>query len=220
MLLFTFTVKADAKYYHENTENVYVHKSTQQKQIALTFDDGPHPQKTNMILDVLSRYDIKATFFVIGENAKNNPDIISRISEDGHEIGNHTYDHKSLYKQSESDIISNVRKCEDEIYKVTGKRTVLFRPPEGYLNDNIASLLLTEGYDVILWRVDTYDWKGKSADDIATNVIKNVKCGDIVLMHDYIWRKSNTAQALDLIIPQLLSDGYEFVTVSELIEAK
>ena len=109
--------------------------------------------------------------------------------------------------------------CEQEIFNVTGKRTVLFRPPEGYLNDAIATQMLDEGYDVILWRVDTYDWKGKSAKEIADNVISNVKCGDIVLMHDYIWRRSNTAQALDILIPHLLSEGYEFVTISELIDS-
>ena len=207
----------NAQYYHENKDNVYVHKSTDEMKIALSFDDGPHPKKTCEILSVLKNHGIKATFFVIGQNAEKHPEILQMIAADGHEIANHTYDHKSIYKLDSGALINDVRHCSDVIEKITGKRPELFRPPEGYMNDTIAHQMKGQGYNVILWRVDTYDWKGRSTSDIFQSVTKSVKCGDIILMHDYIWRKSNTAEAIDRLIPYLKGIGYEFLTVSELL---
>ena len=207
-----------AKYYPDNVDNIYVHRNTNEKIVALTFDDGPHPYKTDKILDVLKKYGVKATFFVIGENVEQCPDILKRISNEGHEIGNHTYDHKSIYKLQSDTLLDSVRKCEESIYRITGKKPILFRPPEGYLNDAIALSMYHAGYDVILWRVDTYDWKGRSATDIYKTVLNSAKCGDIILMHDYVSRSSHTAEALDMIIPALIDKGYKFVTVSQLIE--
>ena len=207
-----------AKYYHDNQNNVFVHKNTEEKIVALTFDDGPHKLKTEKILAVLDKYGIKATFFVIGENAEKNPDVLKKVANSGHEIGNHTYDHKSIYKLSDSTLSDDVEKCSLVIENIIGHRPRLFRPPEGFMNDTIASAVGKEGYDVILWKVDTYDWKGKSAQEISSNVLKTVKNGDIILMHDYIWRQSHTDEALDIIIPKLIENGYKFVTVSELIE--
>ena len=206
-----------AKYYHDNTANIYVHKNTEEKMIALTFDDGPHVKKTEQILDVLDRYNVKATFFVIGENARKHPEILKKTYEAGHEIGNHTYDHKSIYKLSGVAVADEVDKCSETIESIIGSTPTLFRPPEGFMNDSLARIAGEHGYKVILWKVDTYDWKGKTAQEIYSNVSKNVRSGDIILMHDYIWRESNTAQALDLIIPDLLDKGYRFCTVSELI---
>ena len=212
-----FACYVSAKYYPDNIDNIYVHRNTDEKTIALTFDDGPHPHKTEKILEVLKKYGIKATFFVIGENASLSPDVLKKVSDEGHEIGNHTYDHKSIYKIKSEFLLESIKRCEQTIYDITGKRPSLFRPPEGYLNDNIAESMYRAGYDVILWRVDTYDWKGRSAEDIFKTVVSTVKCGDIILMHDYISIPSNTAKALDMIIPALLDKGYKFVTVSELI---
>lgn len=210
--------ESSAKYYHDNKDNVYVHKNTEEKLVALTFDDGPHEVKTEKILAVLDKYKVKATFFVIGQNAEKNPQLVKKAAELGHEIGNHTYDHKSIYKLSGEILCEDVEKCSNVIKGITGKKPKLFRPPEGFMNDTIASAVAENGYDVILWKVDTYDWKGKSAAEISSNVIRSVKSGDIILMHDYIWRQSHTDQALDIIIPQLLERGYKFVTVSELID--
>ncbi len=217
--LFWSSIYAYAKYYPENRDNIYVHMQTDQKTVALTFDDGPHPQKTQKILDVLKKYGVRATFFVIGENAKKYPEQLQMIVADGHEIGNHTYDHKSLYKQSEDTLCQSVEKCKQTIKEITGIETVYFRPPEGYMNDAIAMSMNHKGYNVILWRVDTYDWKGLSGDQIAKNVLNTVKNGDIILMHDYIWRKSYTEKALDIIIPELQKQGYSFVTASEVISS-
>ena len=212
------TVFANAKYYPDNIDNIYVHKRKSDNEIALTFDDGPHPQKTVEILKALKKHNVKATFFIIGQNAQKYPEILQMIAADGHEIANHTYDHKSLYKQSNESIVESVRKCSKLINSITGRKCVLFRPPEGFMNDNIAQLMKNEGYDVILWKIDTYDWKGRSATDIYNSVVESVKGGDIILMHDYIWRKSSTAQALNMIIESLKSRGFKFLTVSELIK--
>ena len=218
VLFFSFTSKANAQYYPDNKDNVYVHQNTAEKKIALTFDDGPHPSKTPKILDVLDKYGVKATFFVIGENAKLYPDVLRDVHARGHEIGNHTFSHKCINKMSFSSLLETVSKCNEAIKEITGEKPVFFRPPQGYVNDGIAEQLYSEGYDVILWRVDTYDWQGRSAEKIYNSVIKSVKCGDIILMHDFISYESHTAEALELIIPKLISDGYEFVTVSELID--
>ena len=216
VFIIIFSINANAQYYFDNKDNVYVHKSTDEMKLAFSFDDGPHPKKTAQILSVLKKHGIKATFFVIGQNAEKYPEIVQMIAE-GHEIANHTYDHKSIYKLDSDALISDVNNCSDVIEKITGKRPTLFRPPEGYMNDTIAHQMKGQGYNVILWKVDTYDWKGRSASDIFDSVSKSVKCGDIILMHDYIWRKSNTADAVDMLIPYLKRQGYEFLTVSELL---
>lgn len=216
-ILPVFAANISAKYYPDNTGNVYVHKSTEDKKIALTFDDGPHPSKTEQILNVLKKYKVKGTFFTIGQNAERYPEILQKIMAEGHEIANHTYDHKSIYKLSEREIQLSVQKCSKIIREITGVEPKLFRPPEGFMNDNIARFMDQDGYNVILWKIDTYDWKGRSAEDIYQTVVSKIHCGDIILMHDYIWRKSNTPEALDLIIPRLLSEGYEFLCVSELL---
>lgn len=217
IVFLTFGLEASAKYYHDNTANIYVHKKTDKKIVALTFDDGPHEKKTEQILSILDKYKVKATFFVIGENAQKNPAILRKTYEAGHEIGNHTYDHKSIYKLCGDAVAEEVDKCSQVIESIIGTRPSLFRPPEGFMNDSLAKIVGDHGYNVILWKVDTYDWKGKSAQDIFTNVIKNIKNGDVILMHDYIWRESHTAQALDILIPYMLEQGYEFRTVSDLI---
>ena len=211
------SVNAYAKYYPDNRDNVYVRLNTKEKVLALTFDDGPHPTKTPQILDVLEKYGVKATFFMIGENVRLYPEVARKVAESGHEIGNHTYDHRSLYNMNDDEIKEQVRSCKEEIYSVTGKTAKLFRPPEGFMNDKIAFSMKDLGYNVILWGVDTYDWKGKSSFDIVKTVTDNTSGGDIILMHDYISKKSNTSKALDVIIPLLIERGYRFVCVSEFL---
>ena len=193
MLVFLFIIsicatdpinEISAKYYHENKNNVYVHKNTSEKIVALTFDDGPHPQKTERILNILSKYNVKATFFVIGENAQQYPDVLKKTADLGHEIGNHTYDHKSVYKLQNDELVRSVIRCEKLIQSITEKKPSAFRPPEGYMNDEIANSMNELGYNVFLWRIDTYDWKGRDAYAIYNTVINSVCCGDIILMHD------------------------------------
>ena len=188
-----------------------------QMKIALTFDDGPDKNYTDEILDILSEYGIKATFFVIGKNCEENPDVLRRIAIEGHEIGNHTYSHPHLSKLSRSSLESEIIRTENIVEKITGVKTSLFRPPEGVYSKNIAATSYALSYRAILWSVDTTDWKSPKADKIAQVVMDNTSSGVIILCHDYIAGESNTPAALRMFIPRLIEQGYVFVTVSELI---
>lgn len=186
--------------------------------IALTFDDGPHPRKTPQILDILDRYSIKATFFLIGQNVSYYTDAGKMILERGHEIGNHTFTHPhNLNNFSEALILEEMNKCEKTIVDLLGHKPTLFRPPEGVIDGGICKIAKSCGYNVILWSADTRDWAGVPARQIVSEITKSISPGDIILMHDYTGKKSHTAEALELMIPELLKMGYSFVTVSELI---
>ena len=195
-------------YFHRNDKN----------RIALTFDDGPHPFDTIKILNILDKYNVKATFFVIGQNAVNYRDALKEIVKRGHEIGNHTYTHTVIKSMSTSDIINEVESCREVIYDISGENTVLFRPPEGLMAQvNSEDAELFEGYEVILWSVDTMDWSHNSPKEIARYVSNKTKSGDIILMHDYIGYNSPTPEALELLLPDMINKGFEFVTISELL---
>jgi polysaccharide deacetylase family sporulation protein PdaB len=185
--------------------------------IALTFDDGPHPYKTNVILDLLEQYGVRATFFVVGENVSYYPEPLKRAIALGHEIGNHTYHHTPLSSSCEKTVAEEIEKTEEIIFQTTGYRTTLFRPPEGSYNQCALNVAKSKNYRVILWTVDTRDWENPVADTIVSNVTANVKGGSILLFHDYMSKKSHAIEALRILIPNLLAKGYEFVTVSELL---
>ena len=202
----------------EATNNiVFKSNSDQGKKIALTFDDGPHPRNTPKILDILEKYQIKATFFIIGVNAKNYPEALSMVAEKGHEIGNHTYSHSLLKSKCKNEILKEIIDTEKEISKKTGISTALIRPPCGIYDSNLLEIAAENQYKVVLWNIDTNDWSHASGESIVSNVLNKVKGGDIILFHDYISGENNTCQALQIIIPKLLMQGYEFVTVSELL---
>lgn len=202
---------ADVDIYRKN-ENEYM-------KIALTFDDGPHPRYTKQILEILDEYGIKATFFVIGINAKYYPETLERIIEKGHEIGNHTYTHPHVSEINSESIRSEIENCESIIHSLSDYRTKLFRPPEGMVDGDVKSVLRKLDYKVILWDIDTRDWAHTSPEEICDNIVNRIKSGDIILMHDYIAHNSPTPDALRLFIPVLLEKGYRFVVVSELIGA-
>ena len=186
--------------------------------IALTFDDGPHPYKTDAVLDILSRYGIRATFFVIGENVSYYPEPLKRAVRLGHEIGNHTYHHARISGECENMTAEEIEKTEDIIFRTAGYRTRLFRPPEGAYNECALEVVKNKAYRVILWTVDSRDWENTSTETMTQTVLTTVKGGSILLFHDYMGKKSNTLETLEVLIPKLLSRGYEFVTVSELLE--
>jgi len=190
----------------------------EEKVIALTFDDGPHPYDTDKILAVLREYGIRATFFEIGCNVEAYPDVARRVSEAGCEIGNHTYTHPHLSKVTAQQLEDEVRRTDEIITRVTGRQPVLFRPPEGALDSPSCLAIERMGRTQILWSVDTNDWRGRRADQIAATVCRRVRGGDIILMHDYVSRKTQAPDALRVIIPRLLEEGYRFVTISELLE--
>ncbi len=197
--------------------NVYSCKKNDLMQIALTFDDGPHPRYTPEILDILDRYGICATFFVVGQNANAYPELILQEYEKGHEIANHTYSHLKLASTQSVDLRKELLRTDDVIEKIIGERTALFRPPEGFYTEAIARDSKALGYKLILWNIDTRDWSHCPIEKIVSTVKKNVKSGDILLFHDYIAKNSPTPQALEIIIPYLLEEGFQFVTVSELL---
>lgn len=198
-------------------DNVFSCAETEEKIIALTFDDGPHPKYTDEILDILGSYGVKATFFVIGKNAEAYPEKLKRAINEGHEIGNHTYSHITAGKSSESNLRSELQKTHEIIKKITDTDTVLFRPPTGYCNTVAVKSAAEMNYKIIVWTVDTRDWAHTCVESIVKNVKNHVTGGAIVLFHDYISAPSPTPQALSELIPYLLSNGYRFVTVSELL---
>ncbi len=193
--------------------------NTDQKRIVLTFDDGPHPKQTRQILDVLDRYGIKATFFVIGIHAKTYPGIIAEVLERGHEIGNHTTTHSHAKNMNIQDLIHEITACETEIYNQTGIQSTLFRPPEGATTEQSRQVVKKLGYTSVFWTLDTRDWAHTPPDKISDYIIENAKNGDIILMHDYIGANSPTVKALESFIPVLLEQGFTFVTAGELLQS-
>lgn len=215
----TGAVEHDRTFF-EKTGDVIWEVPTDKKVIALTFDDGPHSKYTPQVLDLLAKYNAKATFFVIGEHAEEFPEIIQRQIREGHEIANHTYSHYKRQNDTIDEIRLELKKTDDIILKLTGTRTAFFRPIGGNYNDMIINTAVKEGYRVIMWswHQDTEDWKGVSARRISKKVLNNYRPGDIILFHDAGGNRSQTVKALKKIIPKLIDDGYELVTVSELLQ--
>ena len=201
----------------EQAKNVYHCSHTDEKVVALTFDDGPHPRYTKEILQILDEYGIRATFFMIGENISYYPETAKMVVDAGHEIGNHTDTHPCIRNIGSHSIIEEMRIAEQKIIELTGEKPILFRPPEGLCSRSICEVAETMDYSVILWTVDTRDWAGTRADVITRGVMKRVRGGDILLFHDYVSHKSQTVEALRQVIPALKAQGYTFTTVSELL---
>lgn len=179
--------------------------------IALTFDDGPYPKVTGHILDVLEKNGVCATFFVLGSRIEGHEDMLTRMDELGCEIGNHSFSHADLTRLSKADCQRELSDTDAEIRRVTGHEASVVRPPYGYYNKTVMS---AAGRPLILWTVDTNDWRGKAPGEIADYVIQQAKEGSVILMHD---QQTQTADAMEMIIPTLIEEGFRFVTVSELI---
>lgn len=194
---------------------VFSHGDGGSARIALTFDDGPDPELTPRVLDILEKNNVKATFFVIGQNAERFPDIIDRELAAGHEIGNHTYSHKYLGHAEDMVTEAEIYECDTRLFEHNEYTPRLFRPPGGIMNERIGSVCNAMGYSVILWSIDTRDWSGVSADGISAEIFKNLRDGAVILMHDGV--RGHTAEALEYLLPKLTAMGYECVTVSELI---
>lgn len=180
--------------------------------VALTYDDGPYTSATNRILDTLEKYDSRATFFVVGSRVNEYADCIRREAAMGCEIANHTYNHRILTSASNDVIISEIERTNSAVEKITGKKPTLVRAPGGSVNSRVESVV---NYPIINWSVDTLDWKNSSG--VVSIVKRNVKDGSIVLMHDLY---NSTASATETIVPWLVSQGYQLVTVTELMEIK
>ena len=185
-----------------------------QKVVALTFDDGPNPATTNQALDTLSKYGIKATFFVLGKNVSGNEEILKRMKADGHVIGNHSWSHPILSQLSLDEAKKQITDTEDVLTKVLGSSSKLMRPPYGAITDDIRNSL---DLSFIMWDVDSLDWKNKNEASILTEIQREVKNGSIILMHDI---HAETVHALPKVIDYLKGQGYDFVTVPDLLDSR
>jgi len=183
--------------------------------IALTFDDGPDKKLTPQLLDLLAERHIKATFFVIGQNAAEHPDIVARAAREGHEIGNHSWSHPNFSKMSDENIRRQLHQTDDAIKQATGKRPTLMRPPYGNLSPRQKQWIHDEfGYRIVLWDVDPLDWKRPGPSVVCNRIVRETRPGSIVLSHDI---HPGTIVAMHDTLNQLEAKGFKFVTVSELI---
>jgi peptidoglycan/xylan/chitin deacetylase (PgdA/CDA1 family) len=184
--------------------------------IAMTFDDGPSAVLTPKLLDLLAAHHIKATFFVIGENVTEHPEIVARAAREGHEIGNHSWSHPNFAKMSQENVRSQVQRTDDAIKNAIGKRPTLLRPPYGSITEREKRWIHDEfGYDIILWDVDPFDWKRPGPAVVRSRILKETRPGSIVLSHDI---HPGTIEAMPSTLDELEAKGFKFVTVSELID--
>ena len=183
--------------------------------IALTFDDGPSGKLTPKLLDLLAAHHIKATFFLIGQNAAEFPDIVAREAKEGHEVGNHSWSHPNFYKMSDDAIRSELRRTDDAIRNAIGHSPILLRPPYGNVTARQKKWINQEfGYKIALWDVDPLDWRRPGPSVVCSRIVKNTRAGSIVLAHDI---HPGTIDAMPCVLKELENKGFKFVTVSELI---
>lgn len=193
----------------------YFSIQTSEKVIAITFDDGPHGVNTPRLLDMLKKRNVKATFYVVGNMVKYNPQLLRRMIAEGHEIGNHTVTHGTLSKMSDTALRKELQDAHDMIVKETGIAPRSMRPPGGAIKNDQKKLMLKEfGYPTILWSVDPEDWKKPGASVVTSRLVNGAKPGGILLVHDL---HASTVDAMPSTLDQLLAQGYRFVTVTELI---
>ena len=209
----------------ETFETVYSNQSTrripvygvdcgEEKKVALTFDAAWGADKTLKILEILEKYDVKATFFLVGFWLDKYPEETKAIAESGCEIGNHSNNHLQMSKLSEEKITEELNYVNEKVYQLTGKKPTYFRPPFGDYDNELIDTAEKLGLTTIQWSVDSLDWKGLSATEITSRVVKNVQNGSIVLFHN---NSDNILEALPLVLANLINRGYEPVCMSELV---
>ena len=195
--------------------DTYHQISTSEKVIAITFDDGPERNNTPRLLDMLKQRNIRATFFVVGNMVRSNPQLLRRMIAEGHEIGNHTVTHRTLSAMSDAGLRSELSRAHQQILAATGVPPRCMRPPGGAIRSAQKKLMLKEyGYPTILWSCDPKDWQRPGVNVVAQRLIDGAHPGGILLAHDL---HKPTVDAMPKTLDTLLSQGYRFVTVSELI---
>jgi peptidoglycan-N-acetylglucosamine deacetylase len=188
------------------------------KKVALTFDDGPDRNYTNQILDILKREHVPATFFVVGHMAQAYPDVLRRIDQEGHIIGNHSWNHPQFTKLSKAKVDFQIKHTNEVIQRVIAKEPILVRPPYGSIEQELAKELNQEGFKIINWSVDTLDWQKKKPDAILGTVKRQIRPGGIILQHSAGGPQlKSTVAALPDMIAFLKQNHYQFVTVDELL---
>ena len=193
----------------------YNHVNADGPYIALTFDDGPGKTTTPKLLDLLAKRGVKVTFFVLGENVQENPEILKREVAEGHEIGNHSWSHPNLAKMSEEAVKKQLQGTQDLVFQLTGTKPKTMRPPYGSFTDHQRKWANEQfGFKVVLWEVDPLDWKRPGSSVVAQRILSDTRPGYIILAHDI---HPGTVDAMAETIDGLLAKGFKFVTVSELI---
>jgi peptidoglycan-N-acetylglucosamine deacetylase len=192
-------------------------KTSQERVVCLTFDDGPWPKTTNAIIKILQDNGVTATFFQIGRQARHSPSIARAVAEAGLEVGNHSENHSySFGRMKASGVLKEISQAQYDIRRATGKAPTFFRPPGGITNKTMGAALKKLDLGWVLWSIDTGDWKRPSPGKIVSRVMRNVRPGAVVLMHDGGGDRTNTVKALPTIIKKLKEQGYTFVTLDEL----
>lgn len=197
--------------------NIVLRGDTTEKKIALTFDDGPFPYYTQMILDILKKYNVKATFFMVGEMVKAYPHVAKRIVDEGHDVGNHSYTHPKLTYLSKSRAFFEIAQTDAIIKKITGQTPKFFRPPYGSYQKTAYLLAEEQGHKIILWSADCRDWSKPGVQSIVARVTWGIKPGAIILLHDGGGNRMQTVKATEILIQQLLKSNYKIVTLSEML---
>lgn len=189
--------------------------NTSRPVMALTFDDGPHPELTPKLLDILRHHGVRATFYVIGRNVETYPEIARRIVSEGHEIANHTWSHPALPSLGAARLNQEIEKTTAVIQRVTGRRPTNMRPPYGAINERVRQAMIRDhGLDVIMWSCDPLDWKRPGASVVAQRMVEGAAPGGILLAHDI---HPGTIEAVPAVITRLKAKGYGFATVSQLL---
>jgi peptidoglycan-N-acetylglucosamine deacetylase len=193
------------------------------RQLGLTYDDGPNDPHTLRLLEVLARHNVKATFFVIGRYLKQRPDIARELVRAGHIVGNHTFSHPNLIFASARQTAMQLRDCEQALTDAVGEHSRLFRPPFGGRRPATLKIARALGLEPVMWNVTGWDWKGKPSEYLERKVIQQIRGGDVVLLHDgshaaFGADRSQTVVATERLITRYKSEGYEFVTIPEMME--
>lgn len=207
------------RFYYEQRGDIVWEVPTKQRVIALTFDDGPNSQVTPVVLELLKQYHAHATFFCMGKKVDRYGKLAKQIVAEGNEVGNHTYDHPNLRRVTLDQLRKEIEDTNKAIFKATGIQPTLFRPPGGVYNEMVVKAAKEFNQQTMMWSwdQDTLDWKRPPVPKIVRKVVRNASNGDIVLFHD---SQMNTVRALKEILPELQKQGYQFVTVSQLLKYK
>jgi peptidoglycan-N-acetylglucosamine deacetylase len=200
------------------------HAARPSKRLALTYDDGPNDPYTRQLLEVLAKHEVRATFFMIGRYVYQKPEIVRELVKAGHVVGNHTFTHPQLIFETPTQIRAQFTACEQILSDTVGAHSNLFRPPFGGRRPAVMREVREHGMQPIMWSVTGYDWKPTTAERIERIVTRQVRGGDVILLHDGGHEgmgvdRSHTVQATDRLITRFKAQGYEFITVPEMMKS-
>ncbi len=188
---------------------------TERPRVALTFDDGPHPVHTPVLLDILAQYRVRATFYVIGQNARRYPEILRRMVVEGHEIGNHTWTHPVLSRMSDGPVLTEIDRTQEVVWQTVGAVPVTMRPPYGAFSHRQMQMMHDRrNIPTVVWSVDPEDWRRPGVSVVAQRMIRGARPGAVILAHDI---HAPTIRAVPAALDGILAQGLEPVTLSELL---